>query len=264
MLIAYHPGASRWTDEVGSPLLPVDAGPRTGSRGADPPTSPYSSYGSATATPLTRRGPSATAPSMPILRWSIPALFALVLSCSSSSTPEPTAPVDAAAAVDSGASTADSGADAASGQTPCELAAGLTTTPPHITGTKQPLADEPTPRGGTIAPGTYVLSALVLYTDGGLAPSNNTRNTFKILDGGQWAWASKVYESAETLAGGKYTVSGTSVTFQITCSNPGGAGTIPKREPYGFTADANGFTLYTDNGSTGAARVAYGSTYTRK
>lgn len=151
--------------------------------------------------------------------------------------------------------------DAGGGGTPCQRAASLKAEPPDVTATKQPISAVPGAAGGALTPGMFRLRSAVLYTDGGLQPSNTTRITLQILDNNEWAWAYVLNGRTqdENLAGGRFTVSGTNITFETTCAR-NGQGT-PAERPQGYSLTDQGLTFINDNGAAGNNRVVNALTF---
>jgi hypothetical protein len=145
---------------------------------------------------------------------------------------------DAATGHDAGVDTGGKHKDAGS---PCGSAA--------LTGQmqqeEQTIGAIPTPTGGTIAPGTYLLRAMFYYPDtpeAGVALSPDVAQKTIIFGTTTYSFAQAVGTidaglGAESLSGGTYTTSGTTLTLTAVCPTPG-------TTTYTFSATAASLSLY--------------------
>lgn len=101
----------------------------------------------------------------------------------------------------------------------------------------------PTPAGGTIADGTYFLTAAKVFTGAGGA-TGPTGVTYQMDS----KWAGGAFEYVEAITGGTgaggkyagtYATSGTAITITFTCGSTGKSGFTL------FDATATSFTIYT-------------------
>lgn len=189
--------------------------------------------------------------------------IALLTACSSS---EPATPLVTGDAGTDAGSVADAGggADAAPKSVCDELGPATTASATDVVSTKQPASAVPAAQGGTIADGSYVLTAMVGYTNGSI-PTIPTRLvlTFK---GDKFLAARKESTDTEKSSGGTFTATSNALAFKYTCNGASG-GILLNGQPLTYTATGTSLTTfeqtYAGDGTPGSAIVT-AMTYTKK
>jgi hypothetical protein len=118
----------------------------------------------------------------------------------------------------------------------------------------------PTPAGGQIMPGTYDLTAMLIYAaDGGSGGPDPRRETVVIVanGGGFDVTIAEITGSNLRRSNGVATTSGTQLTFAPSCPGPGDGG--DSGGTMGYSATATTFSVF----ESGSADVRV-NTYTRR
>ncbi|HVH40683.1 MAG TPA: hypothetical protein VM925_00015 [Labilithrix sp.] len=139
-------------------------------------------------------------------------------SAADTGSPESSTPADSASPTDSGGACNDV---ANAGSQVAEVAGGLT---------------KPTPQGGTLEDGTYVLTKHEIYPPS--APDENTRRRTFRFAAGKIDYVSNDGTKPEARSSGSFTVNGTSLQLTVACPQGASAAALP------FTANGNTLIMF--------------------
>ena len=120
----------------------------------------------------------------------------------------------------------------------------------------------PTPTGGTIHDGTYIMTSSTFYADGGVCPSPEVDHTEWLICGENWQTAQDSTISGGTTSSldlnATVTAAGTQVTIDVTCGYP------TAQPPFVFSYDADDTTVHLYIGGAGTATSGRVDTLTRQ